>query len=84
MKYRRKPATLEAIRWTGENYAEVEAFVPADVNYQAGWDGGLYAVFWTEDGLVTVAPGEYVVKGANDYVYTYRGDLLKEWEPVEE
>ena len=30
MKFRRKPVEIEAIQWTGENYAEIETMMPSN------------------------------------------------------
>ena len=33
MKYRKKPIVVEAIRWTGDNGKEIEAFCGTDVMF---------------------------------------------------
>ena len=63
-RYRKKPVIVEAVRWTGENYREVRAFVGG----QAGSpiedaDSKLHIWNTQEHQLILCPVGHWVIKG---------------------
>lgn len=87
MKYRKKPVVIEAVRWTGENGSEIEAFCGANVLF-----GTIYepepvcaACICTLEGKMYAHPGDYIIKGVNGEFYPCKPDVFaKTYERVEE
>ena len=61
MKYRKKPLDVEALRWTGANYVDMETFLESAKN---GFFFGdkLYLLMGGNE--VRCLPGTWIVKGA--------------------
>lgn len=61
MKYRKRPVEVEALRWTGANYADMETFLESARN---GFFFGdkLHLLMGVND--VVCLPGTWIVKGA--------------------
>lgn len=87
MKYRKKPVVIEAVRWTGENRSEIEAYCGANVLF-----GTIYepepvcsACICTLEGKMYAHPGDYIIKGVNGELYPCKPDIFeKTYERVEE
>lgn len=60
-RYIKDPVTVEALRWTGDNYAEVKAWVgdDFDINYEDSGVNHLYTVDWD---WVPIATGDWIVR----------------------
>lgn len=81
-KYRKKPIVVEAIRFTGSNWGEIETFVPVG-KYNS--DGTFSIV--TREGEMKCDIGDYVIKEpfATDdrKFYPCKPDIFeKTYEPV--
>lgn len=61
-RFRTRPVEVDAIQWTGSNYAELVDFAQNSVTVQP--DGG--AMFWSPAGSVWVALAQWVVRGEKD------------------
>lgn len=72
MKYRVKPAIVEAIQWTGENIEEVKEF--CGEFFSCEFDG-ICAVHspW---GRYFAATGDYIVKNENNEFHAYSADVF--------
>ena len=87
MKYRKKPVVIEAVRWTGENGSEIEAFCGANVLF-----GTIYepepvcaACIGALEGKMYAHLGDYIIKGVNGEFYPCKPDVFaKTYERVEE
>jgi hypothetical protein len=80
MKYRKKPIIIEAIQWTGSNYAEVVDFMHIGYNFVED-----KVLIPTLEGTMTASPGDYIIKGVNKEVYPCKPDIFeKSYEPIEE
>lgn len=66
MKYRRKTQTIDAIQWTGNNYAEMLAAFPESILPMVDDDTDKL-VLKTPNGTMLALPGDYVFRG-NDHV----------------
>lgn len=66
-RYRSKPSEVEAVRWMGDNYSDVEDFVPIDYHY-LDRGGTLYLLAGKDgaQGRVPVPEGHWVVRSADD------------------
>lgn len=72
-KYRKKPAEIEAVQFTGDNYKEIEDFVgqPLYISY------GMVAIP-TLEGIMRCKPGNYVIKGVKGEFYPCDKEIF-EW-----
>lgn len=71
-QYRKKPIVIEAVQWTGDNYAEVLDFVGDAVKVTGAM--GELAIRTLEDGLDGLAkhvasPGDWIIKGVAGEFY---------------
>ena len=91
--YRKKPVTVEAVQWTGENHAEMCDFIDPEV-FEIFPRVGL--VIHTLEGDHHASPGDYIIKGVNGEFYPCKPDIFaktyesapltppNEWVSVEE
>lgn len=84
MKFRKKPAVIEAIQWDGKigtfwNIAELST--DREVS---SIDGGLLSIK-TLEGTMVANIGDWVIKGVKGEIYPCRDDIFEmTYEPVEE
>ena len=83
--FRKKPVVIEAIKWTGENADEVQAFLHNDHNHAAhGWVKGRHVEIGTLEGLMVASIGDWIIKGVKDEFYPCKPDIFEQtYEPVE-
>ena len=80
MKYTKKPVTIEAVQWTGDNWQEIQRFVPdavrvIDMN-------GLRVK--TLEGELNVSKGDYIIKGVKGEFYPCKPDIFQQtYDPAE-
>lgn len=80
MKYRKKPAEIEAIRFIGSNYEEIREFI--DQNTLCS-DSSI--VIPTLEGDMVAQKGDYIIKGVQGEFYPCKPEIFKEtYEKVEE
>ena len=87
MKYRNKPAIVEAIQWTGKNVGEILTFAGTAVRDIYQVPGGTYSMMInTPAGKTHISIGDYIIKCAEDgRVYPCNPDVFeKNYEAVEE
>lgn len=79
MKYRKKPVVIDAVRFIGNNLAEMEMFVPVG-KY---WNDGTFDIV-TLEGNLHVSVGDYVIKGVQGEFYPCKPDIFEmTYEPAE-
>lgn len=79
MKFRKKPVVVEAIQWTGKNWAEVNAFVGKSAH---GRDDSLWIS--TYEGVMTASVGDWIIKGVSGEFYPCKPDIFeKTYDAVE-
>ena len=81
MKYRKKPAVVEAVRWNGNNYKEVIDFAE---NNKIWFDalGNIWIA--TLEGDMIAKKGDYIIKGVRGEFYPCKPDIFAEtYEEVE-
>ena len=71
--YRKKPVTVEAVQWTGENHAEMCEFIDPEV-FEIIPHVGL--VIHTLEGDHHASPGDYIIKGVNGEFYPCKPDIF--------
>lgn len=91
--YRKKPVTVEAVQYTGENHAEMCEFIDPEV-FEIFPRVGL--VLHTLEGDHHASPGDYIIRGVNGEFYPCKPDIFaktyesatltqpNEWVSVEE
>lgn len=72
MKYRKKPVVIEAVKFTGDNWPEIECFVPIG-KYSS--DGTFQIV--TLEGEHKCSVGDYVIKGVAGEFYPCKPDIFE-------
>lgn len=82
MKYRKKPIVVEAVRWTGENYKEINDFCEENDL----WSSDKKALFINGlEGIMNAEIGDYIIKGVNGEFYPCNPDgFAKTYERAEE
>lgn len=79
-KYRKRPVTVDAIQWTGENVQEIAAFTGIDVRVHEG-----YLLIPTLEGVMQASEGDYIIKGVQSEFYPCKPDIFeKTYERVED
>ena len=85
MKYRKKPVTIEAIKWNGLNIEEIKNFVGDSLDYyihDAAWKAGVAAPkvemkIKTLEGEMNVSEGDYVIKRVNGEFYPCKPNVFE-------
>ena len=81
-KYRKKPVEIEAVKWTGSNFAEIRRFMGDSTiafNEQT-----LKISIKTLEGVITASPCDYIIKGVHGEFYPCKPDIFeKTYELVE-
>lgn len=81
MKYRRKPVVIDAIKWTGDNYADVFEFTEGNA-YPTKPHSDTLAVT-TLEGEVMATKGCYIIRGIDGEYYPCQEEVFKKtYEPV--
>ncbi len=73
MKYKKKPVVVEAVKWTGENHAEMCEFIDPEV-FEIIPRVGL--VIHTLEGDHHASYGDYIIKGVNGKFYPCKPDIF--------
>ena len=87
MRYTKKPITIDAIQFTGENGHDIIEFVGTDnissVTLPAGGTPHNIAIA-TLEGVMSVSHGDYVIKGIKGEFYPCKPDIFEMTYEVEE
>ena len=92
MKYRKKPADVEAIQWTGHNLEEIKDFVGEQLEYEindSAWQVGKGVPYVTMrikalEGVMDASKGDYIIKGVNGEFYPCKPDIFEKTYEVAE
>ena len=78
-KYRKKPVTIEAIQWNGENLSEIDKFTKGKVkNHES------VLIIPTLEGDMEASIGDYIIKGVKGEFYPCKPDIfLATYEEVD-
>jgi hypothetical protein len=78
--YRKRPVTVEAIEWTGDNTQEMAAFAGDAYVDRAG-----AAHIATLEGDMRATVGDFIIKGVQGEFYPCKPDIFAAtYEPVDE
>lgn len=75
MKYRKKPITIEAVQWTGENIKEIEHFTRGKARYNLWLDT---FEIKTLEGTMIANVDDYIIKGVKGEFYPCKPDIFKQ------
>jgi hypothetical protein len=75
-RYRKKPVVIEAIQWTGENFAEVVAFLGDDFGGAQRGPGFDQIEIITLEGGITASLGDWVIRGVKGEHYPCKPDIF--------
>ena len=74
MKFRKKPIVIEAIKWNGNNFEDLEIF-NVDRDIISNPDGTLTIA--TLEGNHTANKGDWIIKGIKGEVYPCKPDIFE-------
>lgn len=87
MKYRKKPVSIEAVQWTGENHREMWDFLTGKTDEYMRADGDNFyidhgkvrggLVIKTLEGEHIVGIGDYIIKGVAGEFYPCKPDIFE-------
>jgi hypothetical protein len=72
MKFRKKPITIDAIQWTGDNIEEIGEFL-SGVHWATA---GRNAVIPTREGDMAASPNDWIIKGIAGEFYPCKPDIF--------
>lgn len=75
MKFRKKPLVVDAVRWLGNNWWEIDAFCGDFVTSVKG-DSDIR--LRTIDSIAVVSPGDWVIRGVKGEFYPIKHEILLE------
>lgn len=73
IKATKKPVTIEAILWTGDNYLEIDEFTEST----SGVCNRRGLVITTLEGDMRADIGDYIIKGVQGEFYPCKPDIFK-------
>lgn len=86
MKYRKKPVVIEAKKYDGFNYPEIQDWIAGTINMWPQWvhNYGPFEID-TLEGKMTASVGDYIIKGIKGEFYACKPDVFEQtYEPVED
>ena len=82
MKYRKKPVVIEAMRWLGDNFIEIDKFI---TSYHETYPKTGKVVIATLEGDMIASIGDWIIHGVRGEFYPCKPDIFeKTYEPVQE
>jgi hypothetical protein len=79
-KYRKKPVVIEAIKWDGNNYLQMDDFIGSNNNL---YTKNKKLNIITLEGTMTANIGDYIIKGVEGEFYPCKPDIFhKTYEEV--
>ncbi len=76
MKYRKKPVSIEAIQYTGDNAAEILGFTENTAMINTNRTGNSYLTIPTLEGKHFAHIGDFVIKGVKGEFYPCKPDIF--------
>jgi hypothetical protein len=81
MKYRKKPVVIDAMQWTGDNYAEIFEFTEGNA-YPMGSHSETLGL--SSDGEVKAEKGCYIIRVGETYYPYPEAAFNMKYEPVKQ
>lgn len=73
-RYTKKPVTVEAVQFTGDNWQEIQRFVPESVRI---YDMNGFRIK-TLEGEMKVSTGDFIIKGVKGEFYPCKPDIFQQ------
>jgi len=82
MKVRKKPVIVEAVRWTGKNWDEIEKIFPYSLTCM---NDNRPIEIDTLEGKMTAQVGDWIIRGIKGEIYPCKPDIFeKTYDIIEE
>lgn len=81
MKFKKKPVTIDAIQWNGENTEDVLKFLGESLNVNVDADGFKIN---TLEGTMTASVGDFIIKGVKGEFYPCKPDIFEQTYELEQ
>ena len=76
MKFKKKPVVVDAVQFTGTNFAAIVPFInQGDWKADWKWEGPLK--IHTIEGDFTVSPGDWIIRGIKGECYPCKPDIFE-------
>ncbi len=84
-RYRTKPCEIEAIKFTKDNFEEIQQFTESNAyNLFKDIEGIYFCIISTLEGAMCATEGDYIIKGLRGEFYPCKPDVFnKKYEEVE-
>ena len=77
MRFRKKPVVIEAVQFTGVNFAELSAFCGNDVQSARGSEGPNAALeIHTPEGTMRASVGDWIIRGVQGEFYPCKPEIF--------
>ena len=76
-KYVKKPITIEAVQWTGDNRREIFDFCDQSYFNTHFETGELKLMIQTLEGSMEASVGDFIIKGIKNEFYPCKPDIFK-------
>ena len=77
-KYVKRPITIEAVQWTGDNRRDIWDFCSLAYFNTEFETGKLKLMVRTLEGVMEASEGDYIIKGIQGEFYPCKPDIFKE------
>lgn len=82
MKYRKKPVEIEAVKWNGRNFKEIEELQNKNWQQLQRYENEI--LIFTLEGTMKASLGDYIIKGVSGEIYPCKPDIFNlTYEKVE-
>lgn len=73
-KYKKKPLVIEAIKFTGDNWLEIDEFIEG---MHETYPSQGFVIIQTLEGNMRADIGDYIIKGVNGEFYPCKPDIFE-------
>lgn len=82
MYYRKIPVVIEAVKWNGRNFDEIQTLCADCEKHVQRYENEL--LIFTLEGTMRASLGDYIIKGVSGELYPCKPDIFNlTYEPVE-
>ena len=74
MKYRKKPVEIEAVKWNGRNFKEIEELQNKNWQQLQRYENEI--LIFTLEGTMKASLGDYIIKGVSGEIYPCKPDIF--------
>lgn len=77
MNYTKKPVTIQAVKWNGEDISEPSVWFSKAIDDGSARIEGNCIKIKTLEGEMTASPGDYIIKGIKGEIYPCKPDIFE-------